>query len=167
MKKQLFTLYFVIVISLLAGCGRKGEIQEQTLPQDPVTGSWHTVGLYYEGDIFTVGQLDAMDLLTDITMELTSNHHFSGTFTAGEQEDVEGLWAEESLRGYDHVYSMSLGCVMILNNENSDVMYFGFDDNNGDLMLILNRDGTNNHQTSKVADEDKYAVALSLLASMD
>lgn len=164
--------YIIFLLALLlclnTGCTKEDtSATEPVVPSDPVVGSWHTVGLYYEGDIFTVNQMETMELLADITIEMTANHHFTGVFTAEEREAVDGLWAEESLDGFDHVYVMSLGAAMILNNENTDVMYFGFADNNGDLMLILNRDGTNSHQKPVVNDEDDYAMALSAIASAD
>lgn len=169
MKKYIAFL-LVVLLCLTSGCSSK---ELPTVPpeiiasKDPLVGSWHTVGLYYEGDIFTVSQMETMELLADITIELTANHHFTGVFTAGEREAVDGLWAEEYLDGFDHAYSMSLGATMILNNRNTDVMYFGFADNTGDLMLILNRDGTNSHQKPVVDDEDVYAMALSIIASSE
>lgn len=167
MRKFVFCL-LAALLCLTAGCSRKETAVTETIAsEDPLVGSWHTVGLYYEGDIFTAAQMEAMEVLTDITIELTSNHHFNGVFRAEEKEAVNGLWAEESLDGFNHVYVMSLGAAMILNNENPDVMYFGFADNEGDLMLILNRDGTNNHQKTVVNDEEMYAIALSIVGSTD
>lgn len=167
MKKYIAFL-LAALLCFTAGCGKKdSSVTESTAPADPLVGSWHTVGLFYEGDIFTVSQMETMELLADITIEITANHHFSGVFTAEERDAVEGYWAEEYLDGFDHVYSMSLGTAMILNNRNTDVMHFGFADNNGDLMLILNRDGTNSHQKPVVSGEDVYAMALSIVASSE
>lgn len=169
MKKYIAFL-LVALLCLTSGCSSKelpAVPAETIVSNDPLVGSWHTVGLYYEGDIFTVSQMETMEVLADITIELTANHHFTGVFTAQEREAVDGLWAEEYLDGFDHVYSMSLGAAMILNNRNTDIMYFGFADNNGDLMLILNRDGTNSHQKPVVNGEDVYAMALSIVASSE
>lgn len=170
MKKYIAFL-LAVLLCFTSGCGKKdSSVTEATAPvasSDPLVGSWHTVGLFYEGDIFTVSQMETMEVLADITIDITANHHFTGVFTAEERETVDGLWAEEYLDGFDHVYSMSLGAAMILNNRNTDVMYFGFADNDGDLMLILNRDGTSSHQKPVVDGEDVYAMALSIVASTE
>lgn len=169
--KKYIALLLAVLLCFASGCGKKdSSVAESTgsvTSSDPLVGSWHTVGLFYEGDIFTVSQMETMEVLADITIDITANHHFTGVFTAEAKEAVDGLWAEEYLDGFDHVYSMSLGAAMILNNRNTDVMYFGFADNDGDLMLILNRDGTNSHQKPIVDGEDVYAMALSIVASSD